>query len=61
MNYFNLLLRPNGIRPDKSGLISFVYNLFLIARWNSHDWKIFISIGVFWNHAHFMIFVIDKV
>ena len=28
---------------------------FLIAEWNSHDWKIFILIGVSMNHAHFMI------
>ena len=33
---------------------SFVYNLFFIAEWNSHDWKIFILIGVSMNHAHFI-------
>jgi hypothetical protein len=27
---------------------------FLIAEWNSHDWKIFILIGVSMNHAHFI-------
>jgi hypothetical protein len=28
--------------------------LFFIAEWNSHDWKIFILIGVSMNHAHFI-------
>jgi hypothetical protein len=34
---------------------------FLIATWNSHDWKIFILIGVFRNHTHFidLYFLVD--
>ena len=43
------------VRFDKIfASFSFVYNLFFIAEWNSHDWKIFILIGVSMNHAHFI-------